>query len=195
MVGMKYEDAFIKYFSRQKVFTMADAKRFMAHIGGSSQYTRVFLHNMVNGGRLYRINKGFYSFQKNEALYGFAFRPFYYGMGYAMTIRKLWTQQSNPVIMTCSLANQGTRSINGTRVGIHRISKNAFFGFDYMVHSGVYVPVSVPEKILLDFFYFRIKIPKDHKNALLNASDRKTLLGYAKRLGPRYESYVNGLLS
>ncbi len=194
MVGMKYEDSFIKYFSKQTVFTIGDAKRFMAHIGGSNQYTRVFLHNMVSKGRLYRLNKGFYSFQKNEAVYGFAFRPFYYGMEYAMTIRKLWSQQSNPVIVTCTSTNQGGRQINGTRVEIHRISKKAFFGFDYMVYSGIYVPVSVPEKILLDFFYFRTKLHRDYIDVLLNSSDRKTLIEYARKLGPRYESHVKKAL-
>ncbi len=192
---MKYEKGFEDYFSKQEVFTTADAKRFIIHMGGVGQYARLFIHNLAKSKRVYRIAKGVYSFQKNEATYGFAFRPFYYGMGYAMTIRQLWTQQANPVIITRTAANQGARLINDTRVVIHRISQHGFFGFDYLKYSGIYVPVSVPEKILLDFFYFRIKIPKDYENALINASDNKTLLKYAKTLGHRYESYVYGHIS
>jgi predicted transcriptional regulator of viral defense system len=179
---MKYEGPFVNFFSEKSIFTTGDARRFLSVLGASEVYTRLLLHNMIRTGRLYRIGKGTYTFNKNEAVVGFEFRPFYYGMQYALTIRKLWTQQSTPVIITRRMANPGVRSALGIKVIVHRINENAFFGFDYVKYGGIFVPVSDPEKTLLDFKYYGIRIDPDTMKVLERISDRKKLEEYSKML-------------
>ena len=129
---MKYESAFIEFFEKQNIFVTDDARRFLSRLGAGESYIRLMLHNLVRSGQLHRIGKGAYTFQRNEAIIGFRFRPFYYGLQYALTIRRIWTQQSVPVIITRSKANPGVREIMGIKVILHRIDLNGFFGFEYL---------------------------------------------------------------
>ena len=183
---MKYEKPFIDYFSKQITFTSKDAHRFLHSLGSTPEYSKLFMHNLVVDQKLYRIKNGFFTFLKNEAVYGFAFRPFYYGMEYALSIRKIWTQQANPVIITRSKANAGVRVIIGTNVAIRRINSDAFFGFEYLNHMGIFIPVSRPEKILLDFVYYGINVDKITLNNLVANVNFDTLKDYGLRLGNRY---------
>ncbi len=179
---MKYETAFTEFFSKQNLFTSSDARRFLSGLGASEAYIRLMLHNMVKSGKLNRIKKGIYSFSRNEAVIGFAFRPFYYGLQYALTIRKLWTQQSVPVIITTSKANPGARQVMGLRVILRRINENGFFGFEYINYGGIFVPVSDIEKTLLDFVYYDVKIDPETMAVLRGKSDEKKLRDYSLRI-------------
>ena len=125
---------------------------------------------------------------------GFAFRPFYYGMEYALTLRKIWTQQANPVIMTTSKANAGLREVMNSKVIVHRIDSHAYFGFEYLSFSGLFLPVSLPEKILLDFLYFQADIDPVTRQALMKESNRKVLRNFADRMGSRYSTQIDSLI-
>ncbi len=149
---------------------------------------------MVKSERLIRIKKGFYTFSRNENVIGFAFRPFYYGMEYALTLRKIWTQQANPVIMTTSKANAGLREVMKSKVIVHRIDSHAYFGFEYLSFSGLFVPVSLPEKILLDFMYFQADIDPSTRQTLIKESNRKVLRNFADRMGSRYSTQIDSLI-
>ncbi len=141
-----------------------------------------------------RIKRGFYTFSRNEKVIGFAFRPFYYGMEYALTLRKIWTQQANPVIMTTSKANAGLREVMNSKVIVHRIDSHAYFGFEYLSFSGLFLPVSLPEKILLDFLYFQADIDPVTRQALMKESNRKVLRNFAERMGSRYSTQIDSLI-
>jgi hypothetical protein len=183
---MKYEKAFRDYFSKLTLFSADDAYRFLSRYGADYAYSKVFLHNMVTSGKLHRIKKGIFTFSRNEALYGFAYRPFYYGMEFALSIRKLWTQQANPVIMTLTKANAGVRNILGTNVIIRRIAENAFFGFEYLNYMDLFIPVSRPEKIFLDFIYYGVNLDRETLINLVNIIQPDVLKEYARKLGERY---------
>ncbi len=180
---MKYETAFKNAFSTMQLFAAGDARRFLTRMGASTGYVRLFLHNMAARKEIFRISSGYYSFTDNEALAGFAFRPFYYGLGYALTIRGLWTQQSNPVIVTTTKTEPGIRSVMGHRVVVKRINVRAFFGFDYVKYSGLFVPVSTPEKTLIDFLYYKIHLDKETRSAIWKSADKKKIGKYARMLG------------
>ena len=141
-----------------------------------------------------RIKKGFYTFSRDENVIGFAFRPFYYGMEYALTLRKIWTQQANPVIMTTSKANAGLREVMNSKVIVHRIDSHAYFGFDYLSFSGLFLPVSLTEKILLDFLYFQADIDPVTRQALMKESNRKVLRNFAERMGSRFSTQIDSLI-
>lgn len=179
---MKYESAFIKFFEKQNMFVTDDARRFLSRLGASEGYIRLMLHNLVRSGQLHRIGKGAYTFQRNEAIIGFRFRPFYYGLQYALTIRRIWTQQSVPVIITKSKANPGVRKIMGVKVILHRINPNGFFGFEYLDYGGVFVPVSDPEKTLLDFIHYGIKLDPETMVELRKRTNKSKLQEYTARL-------------
>ena len=191
---MKYENQFLEYFSKLQLFTTGDAKRYLSRLGASEGYSRLLLHNLVKARKLERLSKGVYTFSRNEAVSGFAFRPFYYGAEYAMTIRKIWTQQSIPTIFTKSKANPGIRTVAGIKVLIRRIAPSAFFGFEFLKYSGIFVPVAVPEKIILDLLYFRIRVDEETFSNLMDLVDVETLVSYASRLGSFYVRRIENII-
>ncbi len=191
---MKYEKEFSALFVKQHLFTSSDAARVLGRLGATKSYTMLFLHNLVKKNKITRLKKGVFTYQKSEPLIGFAFRPFYYGMEYALTIRNIWTQQANPVIITTTKANPGTREILGTSVMVRRIDHSQFFGFEYMNYGGVFVPVSEPEKILLDLVYFQQKIDPETLVALVRTCDKKKLREYEHQIGKSYRLRLENIL-
>ena len=111
---MIYDNDFRKYFSKVQIFSFNDAKRFLTRMGASDAYIKVFVHNQIKRHGLRKVGKGKYTFSSNDAIIGFAFSPFYYGLECALTIRKLWTQMSNLVIVTTTKAVPGIRSSMGS---------------------------------------------------------------------------------
>ena len=178
---MKYEKVFTEFFSKQFIFEISDARRFLLKLGANEPYVRVMLHNMVVSKKIYRVGNGTYTFNKNEAVIGFAFRPFYYGLQYALTIRKIWTQQSIPIIITKTKANTGFRNSMNTRILVRRINDKGFFGFDFVNYGGIFVPVSDPEKTYLDLSYYKIKIDDDTMSLLKDKIDELKLKEYSKK--------------
>lgn len=191
---MIYKKHFSEYFSRKPIFTSSEAERYLSRYGAVGGYSKLLLHNMAEKNELVRLKRGFYTFSKNEAVSGYAFRPFYYGMEYALTIRKIWTQQSIPIVVTTSKANPGIRLIMGQRVKVRRINKKYFFGFEYVNYSNLFVPVSSPEKIILDFLYYGIGLDPETLRSLLAQSDTVLLRNYASMFGKSFWDKVKALL-
>ena len=191
---MKYEKEFSAIFVKQALFTSGDATRVLARLGATESYTLLFLHNLVEKNKVVRLKKGVYTYNKSESLVGFAFRPFYYGMEYALTIRGIWTQQANPVIITPTKANPGTREILGINAVVRRISKSQFFGFEYINYGGFFVPVSESEKILLDLVYFQEKIDPETMVALIRACDKGKLQMYERKIGKSYRTRLENMM-
>ncbi len=182
---MKYESQFRKYFRDVGIFTFRDARRFLKMMGASDAYAKLFVYNQVKAHGLLRVGKGYYTFVNNDALAGFAFSPFYYGLEYALTLHKLWTQMANPVIITTTSAVPGVRDSMGSRVIVRRISKKMFFGIERIKYNDIFIPVSDVEKTLVDFIYYRIGLNKEDTAAILKACDKRKLRRYASRSGKR----------
>ena len=86
-----------------------------------------------------------------------------------------------------------------SKVIVHRIDSRAFFGFaffgfEHLSFSGLFVPVSLPEKILLAFMYFQKELDPVTRQALINGSSRKVLRDFAERMGSRYLAQVDSLI-
>ncbi|MDE1873858.1 MAG: hypothetical protein KGI04_01935 [Candidatus Micrarchaeota archaeon] len=193
MVGVKYKKEFASHFAIEPVFTSGDARRFLANMGASGAYARLFVHKLVKAGELLRISKGKYTFKKDEAVVGFAFRPFYYGLEYALTIRRIWTQMANPVIVTTTKAVPGPRKELGRMVQVRRISEKVFFGIEYLKYGDIFVPVSDVEKTLLDFIYYRISPGEEVFDKLLASSDAEKLRRYQRKFGGRVASRLDAI--
>ena len=112
---------------------------------------------------------------------GFAFSPFYYGLQEALSLRNIWEQETNPVIITTRKARTGLREIMGANVVVKRIPKSLFFGFETLKYYDLYIPVSTPEKILIDFIYFKEPLTKETMKELKKHINKKTLDSYLKK--------------
>jgi predicted transcriptional regulator of viral defense system len=189
-----YEKAFRDYFSKVQLFTYKDAERFLRSMGASEAYVKLFVHNQVKRHGLRRVGRGRYTFTDNDAVIGFAFSPFYYGMEYALTIHGLWAQMTNPVVITSTTAVPGQREVMGSRILLRRISKRMFFGVEQARYNSLFVPVSDPEKTLIDFVYYRVNLNDDDLRSLVGACDRKRLERYARRCGPRVRKGLERIL-
>lgn len=191
---MLYDREFRRYFSNVMLFTFKDAERFLKRMGASKAYAKLFIHNQIKRHGLLRVGKGRYTFSKNEAIAGFAFSPFYYGLEYALTIHRIWTQMANPVVITATKAVPGVRTSMGGRIIVRRISERMFFGMEMVKYSDIFVPVSNPEKTLLDFIYYKIGLSDIDAASLLRACDRKKLINYSKRYGRMVRIALNKFL-
>jgi len=158
---------FIKdHFSSRPFFRTRDV---IAATGAKRGYISHLLSNLVKKGDLDRIGRGTYTFLKDSSASGFAFSPFYYGLQDALSIRGVWDQGTNPIIITPRKVRQGTRQVMGTNVIVRRISPRIFFGFEIVKYHGTAVPVSDLEKTLIDFAHFKEPI---HPDVLLEMKKR-----------------------
>ena len=191
---MKYETEFNEYFSKLKIFTFKDAERFLLKHNAPKKYIKLFMHNQVIRHRLLKIGKGYYTFQNNEALVGFRFTPFYYGLEYALTIRKLWTQMANPIVLTATKAVPGSRMLMGQKVIVRRISKSMMFGFEYIKYSSIFIPVSDVEKTLIDFTYYKVRLSNADIKSMLKQINHKKIERYLLKYSKHVKSAVYNII-
>ncbi len=164
----------ILYFSQKKM-KPANLTRLISHIKQS--------------GKIYTLRKGIYTFKKDDMVSGFSYNPFYYGMLSALTIRELWAQNSRPEIITI-------KKVRATRVKIfndsedvifvHHIPARYFFGFDIVKYGALKLPVSDPEKTLIDLFYYKIKLPIQNYDKLLQSIN----IGKVHKYSEAYDAHT-----
>ena len=115
---------------------------------------------------------------------GFAYSPFYYGLLSALTINELWTQNSRPDIITIRKVRVSSMHIFGDMketVFVHHVPAKYFFGFDIVKYGTLNVPVSDPEKTLIDLFYYKVRLPIQDYGELLKKISRKKVRKYLER--------------
>jgi predicted transcriptional regulator of viral defense system len=182
-----------EHFSGRPFFRARDV---IAAFGkkASRGYVSLILSNLVKKGELNRIGRGVYTFLNDSSASGFAFSPFYYGLQDALSIRGIWEQETNPVIITPRKVRQGTRQAMGTNVTVRRISPKMFFGYDIIKYHGMAVPVSDLEKTIIDFVCFKEPI---HPEVILEMKKRlrkDVLENYLKRVNWKTRKTVERLL-
>ncbi len=191
---MKHIGLVRKAFKGQPVFSIKDLRVLLAKNHISKAYSNLLVHNMLESGELHRIAKGFYSFQSDSMVSGFAFSPFYYGLQEALSLRNLWEQETNPVILTPKMVRPGLRQIMDSNVLVRHISRKMFFGFNLVKYYDFWLPVSDAEKTLIDFVYFREHLPKETVKELKAKIDKKKLNQYLKKCSPFLGKKVKKLL-
>jgi len=180
-------------FSDYPVFTYRDLSLYFRK---GRNMARIISY-MKNTGKVHTVTKGVYTFNKDDGVSGFAYRPFYYGLLSALTIRELWTQNSRPDIMTMKRVRSSQTSVFGDKndiVFLHHITAKYFFGFDLIKHGRFVVPVSDPEKTLIDLIYYKTTLAMKDYDGLLNAVDRRKLGVYLKRYDRRTADKVMGFV-
>ncbi|MFH1664068.1 MAG: hypothetical protein ABH986_04655 [archaeon] len=178
---MKYINSVRESFRNKPVFSIKDLRVFLAKKRISKDYSNTLIHNMTEKKEISRITKGFYSFKKDLMVSGFAFTPFYYGLQESLSIRNLWEQETNPVIVTPKKVRPGTRKILDSNVLIRRINRKMFFGFELIKHFDLWIPVSDTEKTLIDFAYFNEALPEEALKEIKKQLNKKKLEEYLKK--------------
>ncbi|MBI2598341.1 MAG: type IV toxin-antitoxin system AbiEi family antitoxin domain-containing protein [Candidatus Diapherotrites archaeon] len=178
---MKYIQDFVKHFSGRLVFSIRDARIFLKQKKISKGYLHFLIHYLLKKGKIKRIAKGVYTFKDDLMACGFAFSPFYYGLQAALSFHGLWDQTTNPVVITNKRVRSGLRTIMGGNVVVKRVNSSMLFGFERVPHYGFWIPVSTPEKTLIDFVYFRQKFPTGVQEQLLKKTNQKLLRQYLKK--------------
>lgn len=157
---MRYSNLVREKLSNNIIFTIRDVK-FLLRNKVNEHYPNLLIHNLLKKGEIHRITRGIYTFRNEIETVGFAFSPFYYGLQEALTIRNLWEQETNPVIITKRKVRKGVRTIMGRNVVIRTIDKSMFFGFEMIKYFDFWIPVSDVEKTLIDFIYFKEYLRED----------------------------------
>jgi len=193
---MKYMESFVRKFSSEAypVFTSSDASKFMAELGATPTYTSFFLKYLVRRGKIVKITKGTYTFSKDAEFYGFGFQPFYYGLQHALTLNGLWSEQTAPVIITIRNVKAGKREVGNAKIFIKHIKPDYFFGFSNLPYGTHYLPVSDPEKTLIDFVYFRKPLSSQTYNEILRHVDRKVLNNYLTHYSNKVAKTVRNIV-
>lgn len=165
-------------FGKRSTFTISDLRRVLGK-DVSEGYTHLLIHNLLASGEMKRITKGVYTFRDELELVGFGFTPFYYGLQEALSLRNMWEQETVPIVLTTRKIRTGLRKFSGNNYLVRCIRRNMFFGFEMIKYHDFWIPVSDPEKTLIDFIYFKEPIQKE---VLAELKIRKDVLEqYLKR--------------
>lgn len=176
------------------VFSIRDIRIILSSQGASKEYAYTLLHNMAARKEITRITRGTYTFHGDVRVVGFAFTPFYYGLEDALSIRGIWEQGANPVIITYRKIRIGTRSFLQRNYVIHRIDRRHFFGFELVKYGDLWIPVSDAEKTIIDFVYFNHYLRPDALRKLKKDVDIGKIRRYLKAYDRRFSDKVMGLL-
>lgn len=192
---MKYMKEFVSHFSYKPAFNSKEAKRFLQNRGASVGYYKLVVTNLLKTEKIYSITRGSYTFHDDVQCVGFAFKPFYYGLEDALSLHGLWEQETNPVILTPRRVRPGIRIFNGRNYLIRHIDRQMFFGYTYMQYGDFYIPVSTVEKTLVDLLYFKVPIPAEVFENILNVSDMDRLSEYSQEVPVKLRQRISSLNS
>ncbi|HLD60377.1 MAG TPA: hypothetical protein VI912_05245 [Candidatus Bilamarchaeaceae archaeon] len=178
---MKYLSLFRNNFEKRSTFTISEVKKVLGQKKISAGYVNTLLNHLSKKGEIKRITKGVYTFKNEIEVVGFAFPPFYYGLQEALSLRKMWDQETNPVVITSRKIRTGIRKFLGNNYLIKRINRKMFFGFEMIPYYDMWIPVSDLEKTLIDFVYFKLPINQEVLADIKKQIKTKRLDGYLNK--------------
>lgn len=187
---MKYMKEFISSFKSKPAFSTSEAKNFFSFREGPQGYYKIVLNNLLKSGGIFRITRGHYTFHDEVQLAGFAFKPFYYGIQDALSLRNLWEQETNPVIITPRKVRSGTRTFQGRNYVVRWIDRKMFFGFSLLQYEEFFIPVADPEKIIIDMVYYHEFLPEETKEELMKVIKEDLLTEYLSSVSPALRKKV-----
>jgi predicted transcriptional regulator of viral defense system len=178
---MKYAKELRQHFSKKPVFSVRDINNFFSKKKISSNYANVLLNHLLKREEIFRIARGTYSFCTNPNVVAFAIQPSYFGLQDALSLHSFWNQGTIPILITPRKIRPGLRKVVGTNVLVKRISRKMFFGIEMIKYSDFWIPVSNPEKTLIDFFYFNEPLDRQTLKKILKKINKKKFSEYLKK--------------
>jgi predicted transcriptional regulator of viral defense system len=193
---MKYIKYVREHYNDPKspVVTIQEMRTILNPKGIKAAYLKRLINYLMKNGEMKRITKGIYTFHDDITVVGFAFRPFYYGLENALTIRKIWEQGTNPTIITPNHVRSGQRKFGNGNYNVLKIKKSQFFGYDLIKYYDFWTPVSDYEKTLIDFVYFNHYLRNDVLETIKLELDKKKLDEYLKAYTSKTRFKVRELL-
>ncbi len=170
------------------IVKLSDLRTALKYKKISDAYLKRLVNYMMHKGELKKITKGIYTLHDEITVIGFAFEPFYYGLENALTIRKLWEQGTNPIVITSKKARIGIRKFENGNYVVQRIDKKLFFGYELIKYYEFWIPVSDTEKTLLDFVYFKHYLRKDVLMELKRTMNKDRLAAYLEKYTPEFKN-------
>jgi len=148
-------------------------------------YAKVFIHNLMKGGRITKLIKGWYSFKKSPYLITIPLGEAYIGLGTAAFIHGAWDQVPNIDVLTTRAPTKvkvGERIVAGRKVRIRSINKKMYFGHEtkYLEEAGAWIRVSDPEKTLMDLIYYNYPFLDEILPELTRMAKKDKLMDYLK---------------
>ncbi len=179
---MKYMKEFLDSFSLRELFTTRDVNLFLISKGASKEYVSLFLNKLINNERIIRLTKGFYSFSKKIDFAEKAIFPSYHGLQDALTLHKIWGQQTIPILITPRKVRAGERTIAGGKVLVRKINRKMFFGYETIPQLDSWITVSDLEKTLIDFAYYDEPLTAETVSEIKKRIDNKKINNYLKQI-------------
>jgi len=179
---MKYMKEFKVHFSQKPAFSVGEANLFLKNREASDGYNKLVIHNLLSRNEIYRVAKGIYTFHEDAQMVGYGFVPFYYGLEDALSLRNVWEQETNPVVITPRKVRPGVRQFEGRNFVVRRIDRKMFFGYSLMRYDDFSIPVSDIEKTFLDLIYFKVRLPREVMLTVLSRSNKAVLKEYIRGL-------------
>ncbi len=158
-------------------------------------YASLLLHNLAKRGEVKRITKGWYTVHDDPLLSVFGFRPAYIGLQEALSLRDLWEQETNVVIVTALKVRAGVRRVLSSNVVLHRLSSRYLFGFDHLRYGDFSIPVSDREKTMIDLVYFNESPGRAVMKRIAEGAEMRKLHGYLRLYPEALRRRVRKLLS
>jgi predicted transcriptional regulator of viral defense system len=190
-VGKKLHiDAVRAFMKATPVFRARDVEV----IAGDRRYAHLLLHNMARRKEIVRLTRGFYSLEEDPVLSVLCFKPAYIGLQEALSMRNLWEQETNVVIVTAARVRAGVREMAGSNVVVRPIPIARFFGYEFLPYGEYRVPVSDPEKTLIDLVSLGEASDVESLEELLGAVDRAKVREYLAVYPPRTRRKVLGMM-
>ena len=180
-------EAVHREFQQKASFLIDEVKLFLDRRNASKGYYKLLIQNLLKYNRIHKITRGAYTFYDEVQYSGYAFQPFYYGLEDALTLRGLWEQETNPVIITPRKVRNGVRQFDSRNYVVRHIKRNMFFGYSLLQYGLFHIPVSDLEKTLIDLVYFDIRVPDETLFNVIRKLNRDTFNTYLTEI-PEYLS-------
>ncbi|MDO8481364.1 MAG: hypothetical protein Q7S65_06175 [Nanoarchaeota archaeon] len=189
----KYLNRIEQLFEKSPVVSFDSIERIVQSKKKNS-YAKVLVSNLVRQGKIKKLVKGCYTIHPDAGLAVFCFPPAYLGLQSALSLHRIWDQETVPVILTAKNVRMGMRQVLGSNVLVRKIAKKHYFGQELHHESRFYLPYSDLEKTLIDFVSFRERLSPEALKELRKKIDRKKLERYLAKYPAETGRRVRGLV-
>jgi len=171
----KYVEEVTEFINKTPVFRGRDIEK----IVGSKEYAHLILHFLTRKNKIIRLSKDCYSRYMDPIVSVYCYKPAYIGLQEALSIHRLWEQETITIIITVKKARVGIRNVLDSNILVRRVSPRYFFGVEMVRYSdSIYIPVSDIEKTIIDMIYFNERLDKSILKEIVRIIDYNKLKNY-----------------
>jgi len=178
---MKYTKPFWDSFKEKEIISTRDIKKFLTEKKAPKTYTSTFIKILLKNKKIFKLRHGYYSTKNRTDFLEKTTLPSYHGLQEALSIHKLWTQQTATILITPRKIRTGERGSEGNKIIIRRISRKMFFGYETIKYLDEWITVSDKEKTLIDFVHYNEPLDEETKKELIKSINKEKLKDYLEK--------------